>query len=182
MRSELSLCSSSSSCSFRFFYRGSFAVPILRPRQRVKDELRQFLVQLTIPASKGRAENRIERQHRPSNQIRFNYKRFADSACATLCKLGEESDNSDGITAKAIFLYLQSGRSNSGLHFQKESREHAFLLILRSDLRRGHRWISWLRAAAAADMGSQSDNQVHRRKIKLNTIILNSFLIISACS
>ena len=156
-------------------------MPILRPRQRVKDELRQFLVQLTIPASKGGAENRIERQHRPSNQIRY-YKRFADFACATLCKLGEESDNSDGITAKAIFLYLQSGRSNSGLHFQKESREQAFLLTLRSDLWRGHRRISWLRAAAAADMGSQSDNQVHRRKIKRNTIILNSFLIISAYS
>ena len=123
--------------------------------QRVKDDLRQIYVQHNerYRASKGRAESRVERQHGPSLQIRY-YKQFTYSACSAPCKLGEVIIIlMEKLRKQYFFTCNLVGRSGS--HFQKESREHQAIL-LRSELRWGHRWISWLRAAAEADMGSQS--------------------------
>jgi hypothetical protein len=81
------------------------------------------------------------------------------------------------ITAKAIFLYYLVGVTVA-YTFRKKAESRHFFLFFGQICGGG---IS-PRAAAAADTGSHSDNQVHRRKIKLNTIILNSFIIISAYS
>ena len=152
-------------------------MPVLRPRQRVKDDLRQIYVQHNerYRASMGRAESRVERQHGPSLQIR--YEQFTDSACAAPCKLGE-----------VIIILMEKLRKK---YFLPELTCNLVGVGVALTFRKNVESIRKFFFGQSCDGGTGGcgqqqrrtwdHNQVHRRKIKLYRI-LNSFVIISAYS
>ena len=149
----------------------------MRPRQRVKDDLRQIYVQHNerYRASKGRAESRVERQHGPSLQIRY-YKQFTDSACAAPCKLGEVIIILMEKLRKQYFFTCNLVRVGVALTFRKkvESIRQFFFGQSCDGGTGGYR-------GCGQQQRRITIRSVHRRKIKLYRI-LNSVVIISAYS